>query len=143
MVYGNKIGVKYVGEWQNNKRSSLGRLVHFDIYDPSKESELYSGTWENDMRHGIGCAIARESDRAQLNNGWWLAPGDRYCGQWAHDLKEGLGEYTAADTRRACSQPPLAAPLVAPCAPDSELCPWCVVIMSCSSAKSLRLCACH
>ena len=69
-------GVKYIGEWQNNKKHGQGTHTW-------ASGNKYVGEWQNDKKNGQGTFT-------------W-ANGDKYVGEWQNAKSHGQGTYTWAD----------------------------------------------
>ncbi|CAG9320037.1 unnamed protein product [Blepharisma stoltei] len=69
-------GVKYIGDWKDNKRDGKGKNIW-------ENEDIYEGEWKNDMQNGWGKNV-------------WI-DGSMYIGQYKNNLKEGIGEYCWED----------------------------------------------
>jgi radial spoke head protein 1 len=70
-----KAGMIYTGDWRENLRSGVGRMVYSD-------GSRYFGSWSNDKRNGQGQ--------------YTYPNGDTYTGEWIDDIKNGQGTLTFA-----------------------------------------------
>jgi len=84
----------YQGQWRNNKRQGLGRIVYLD-------GGIYEGTWINDVPSGYGRVIRRNGEmyegyindyKADGKGSLTSLDGYRYTGDWVEDKKHGTGE---------------------------------------------------
>ena len=66
-------GNKYEGEWKNNARHGIGKMLYAGIGE-------YHGYWENGKRHGEGVFTYEKT-------------GDVYSGWWRFGQKNGHGTY--------------------------------------------------
>jgi len=96
----DEVGNKYVGQWENDKRSGRGRYT-FACGD------TYEGEWRAGMYHGHGKYSSAESDEYEgewrddkmtgRGKYYYRDLGDTYEGDWDGGVKEGHGKYTCAD----------------------------------------------
>ena len=71
-------GDKYEGQWEDNARHGIGKMVYNNIGE-------YHGYWENGKRHGEGVFTYQKT-------------GDVYSGWWRFGEKEGHGTYVFKET---------------------------------------------
>ncbi len=91
-----KSGVKYVGQWLNNKNHGYG-VRHFAN---NSKAERYEGDWRQRRITGFGTLIWKNGDkyvgqwkdfeRSGKGTYFW-ADGRKYVGEWLNDLKNGFG----------------------------------------------------
>jgi hypothetical protein len=95
-------GVKYDGEWQNDKKSGHGVSTR-----PS--GARYEGEWKHGMQSGHGVYTFPDGQRCEgvWKNSMLSGPGvytwpdgKRYDGEWKDDKKFGRGVYTWPDGQR-------------------------------------------
>jgi hypothetical protein len=77
---GKHKGVKYVGEWKNDKRHGQGT---YTVEKGSNKGDKYVGEYKNDKMHGKGT--------------YTFADGESYVGDWRHHQMHGKGTYTFTD----------------------------------------------
>ena len=72
-------GLKYTGEWKNNKMHGQGTFINPDL-------SMYEGELKNDQRHGQGT--------------WTWPDGSKYVGEYKDGYSHGHGIHTWADGRK-------------------------------------------
>jgi hypothetical protein len=93
-------GNKYEGEWRSGKRSGKGT---YWLKEGGKLRKHYTGDWADNKKHGLGIAYYENGDKYE---GEWsgnmrhgrgkmvYANGDIFEGDWADDKRSGLGVLT-------------------------------------------------
>ena len=76
-VYRAADGAVYDGEWRHGQRNGQG------IDTSADQLKTYSGGWKDDLKHGKGRLVLRESLKSQRTT--------TYDGEWRHDVKWGFG----------------------------------------------------
>lgn len=90
------VSVVYMGDYQNDKKSGLGKL-----YDMQKKKRVFEGHWSKDMKNGHGVLEGDKGtyvgnyldDKMSGQGTMTLINGDKYEGNFQNDLKEGQGKY--------------------------------------------------
>ena len=98
--FGSKVfpdGVKYIGEWKNNKQGGIGTQT----WNSGKhKGDKYIGDFKDGIRTGVGTYIWADGGKYQ---GYWKdnnrhgqgihkwADGDQYDGEWKNNKKDGIG----------------------------------------------------
>jgi len=79
-------GDRYEGDWKENKKHGIGKLVYTRLVGEDKKyfGEYY-GFWENGRRHGEGMFTYPNKD---IYSGWWK-----------YGKKHGKGTYVFFDTK--------------------------------------------
>ena len=73
-------GDVYRGEFLNGSKQGSGSLTHYKRANKAVPHYVYTGEWEDDMKHGKG--------KVEYTSG------DRYEGEWRLDKKHGVGKFT-------------------------------------------------
>ena len=102
-----RVGAKYVGDWQNNKKGGFGVQTW-------TTGQRYEGGWKDGKREGKGTMLVpvekgrKGALRKQYTGDWaggkkhgigvcHYANGDTYEGEWAFGKREGRGKLTCAN----------------------------------------------
>lgn len=108
-VYLFKSGMKYDGEWKNEKRDGQGTLTYSD-------GSKYTGGWKNDRMHGQGIKIYTSDSLYRKYMGDWkngnkngkgttiYSGGSYYEGDWKDGKIHGNGTMTSIDGRKITGQ---------------------------------------
>lgn len=93
-------GSSYTGNWENNLPSGYGRL---QSHTAGAQQEFYDGQWKDGLTHGLGTQQWRDGTKY---NGYfakgkkdgkgvftWL-DGNKYDGEYKEDLRSGKGIFT-------------------------------------------------
>jgi hypothetical protein len=106
VIDGNKnlFGLKYVGEWKNDRPDGKGTLIY---YTPSKAAGAKSvGDFrKGDFIQGIHTFpngdkyIGEFINRKRNGQGTFISANGKYVGEWKNDRPNGLGILTHADGR--------------------------------------------
>jgi hypothetical protein len=88
----------YIGDFVDGKKEGKGKYTYFDGY--------YEGDWKNDVRHGIGKLVLLRGDVYEGNwvNGSMTGEGKHikfeggvYVGDFVNGVKTGKGKYTSSN----------------------------------------------
>jgi len=94
-------GDKYVGDWEDGKRTGQGTYTYAD-------GEKYVGEWKDDQNNGQGTYTWPDGEKYvgewkdDQNNGqgtFTWPDGEKYVGEWKNGKRTGQGTFTYADGR--------------------------------------------
>jgi len=77
-------GSKYIGHWENNKKSGFGRFT-------MNNGDIYEGEFNADQKHGKGTYWIKKTVKDAATGKKKSTHRKLYSGEWKNDLKSGYG----------------------------------------------------
>jgi hypothetical protein len=100
-IYIYNSGMKYIGEWKNEKRHGKGTLIYPD-------GTKYIGEWKDNKMHGYGIKTYNDVRLYKYIGEWKnglkngkgtqiYTTGEKYVGEWKNNKFHGYGTYTSVN----------------------------------------------
>ena len=77
-------GSKYIGHWENNKKSGFGRFT-------MNNGDIYEGEFNADQKHGKGTYWIKKTTKDPTSGKKKSIHRKLFSGEWKNDLKSGYG----------------------------------------------------